>query len=120
MLTIYGIRNCSTMKKAFDWLDEHGLAYEFHDYKRSGIDAARLTQWCAGRGWQALVNTRGTTWRGLAPELKQIDSDGEAIERMIAAPSLIRRPVIEYGKAGVGDLLIGFDPVTYGRNLIAG
>ena len=68
MTTIYGIKNCDTMKKAFAWLDEHGVAYTFHDYKKSGIDSARLHAWSKAIGWKTLINTRGTTWRKLTPE----------------------------------------------------
>ncbi|HWA12485.1 MAG TPA: ArsC/Spx/MgsR family protein, partial [Burkholderiales bacterium] len=67
MVTIYGIRNCDTMKKAFAWLDDHGVAYRFHDYKAAGIDAATLKAWSKQVGWEVLLNTRGTTWRKLAP-----------------------------------------------------
>lgn len=108
---IYGIKNCDTMKKAFNWLDEAGIAYDFHDYKKAGIDAATLTRWC-GRsdGWQALVNTRGTTWRKLSPKQQAISSQDEAIALMTEHTSLIRRPVLETPD---GELLIGFDPVRF-------
>ena len=71
-MKIYGIRNCDTMKKAFAWLDEHGVDYEFHDYKKLGIDSARLHAWCKVLGWRTLVNTRGTTWRRLSDEQKAV------------------------------------------------
>ncbi|MDX5363973.1 MAG: ArsC family reductase [Pseudazoarcus pumilus] len=108
---IYGIKNCDTMKKAFNWLDEAGIAYEFHDYKKAGIDAATLSRWCArAEGWQALVNTRGTTWRKLSPKQQAIVDDNAAIALMGDQPSLIRRPVVELPD---GELLIGFDPLRF-------
>lgn len=103
---VYGIKNCSTMKKAFDWLDGAAVAYAFHDYRKAGIDAATLARWCEQAGWEALVNKRGTTWRKLAPEQQQIASAAQAIALMQAHTSLIRRPVIE---TSAGELIIGFD-----------
>ena len=108
--TIYGIKNCDTMKKAFAWLDGAGVAYDFHDYKKSGIDPATLTRWCAQLGWEALVNKRGTTWRKLTPKQQAIDTQSAAVQLMQEFPSLIRRPVLE--TAG-GQLLVGFDPALY-------
>jgi arsenate reductase len=108
---IYGIKNCDTMKKAFTWLDDAGVAYEFHDYKKAGIDAATLQRWCAlTDGWQALVNTRGTTWRKLSPKQQSVSDQADAIALMIEHTSLIRRPVLETTD---GDLLIGFDPLRF-------
>ena len=110
MTTIYGIKNCDTMKKAFAWLDQHGVAYTFHDYKKSGIDSARLHAWSKAIGWKTLINTRGTTWRKLTPEQQAIDTQSAAVQLMQEHPSLIRRPVLE--TAG-GQLLAGFDPALY-------
>ncbi len=102
------------MKKAFAWLETNGVAYRFHDYKKSGIDAATLRRWCAALGWEALVNKRGTTWRKLAPEQQAIADEAGAIALMQAQPSLIRRPVIELA---TGPLLVGFDADQYARSL---
>lgn len=113
-VTIYGIKNCSTMKKAFDWLDQNQVAYAFHDYKKAGIDVDTLSRWCARVGSQALVNTRGTTWRKLDPALQTIASDSDAISLMIKHTSVIRRPVVE---TSTGDLLIGFDADAFARGL---
>ena len=110
MTTIYGIRNCDTMKKAFAWLDEHGIAYAFHDYKKSGIESARLHAWCKVLGWKTLVNTQGTTWRKLTPEEQDITTQSKAVQLMQTYPSLIKRPVVE--TAG-GHLLVGFEPATW-------
>jgi arsenate reductase len=109
MVTLYGIRNCDTMKKAFAWCEEHKVAYDFHDYKKSGVDRNRLAAWCKVLGWKTLLNMRGTTWRKLDPALQQIDSQREAVELMAANPSLIKRPVVEAN----GQLLVGFDPQLF-------
>lgn len=114
MIRIYGIRNCDTMKKAFQWLEVHGVAYTFHDYKREGIDAATLAGWIARVGREALVNTRGTTWRKLPDDARRIDSDADAIALMQANTSLIKRPVLDTGE---GRLLVGFNADTYTTEL---
>jgi arsenate reductase (glutaredoxin) len=109
MVTIYGIRNCDTMKKARAWLDAHGVAYDFHDYKTAGIDAARLKGWAAKVGWETLLNRAGTTFRKL-PDADRAGIDAaKAIALMVAQPSMIKRPVIEAGDA----LLVGFRPDAY-------
>lgn len=102
------------MKKAFDWLDQHGIAYKFHDYKKLGADHAALARWCASVGWEALVNKRGTTWRKLDPTQQNIGDEGAAIALMCNYTSMIRRPVIE---TATGELLLGFDPVSYAAKL---
>lgn len=106
---IYGIRNCDTMKKAFAWLDSHSLAYDFHDYKKSGIDTEKLSEWCQKADWESLVNRRGLTWRRLANGQKQGIDEAQAIALMLANPSLIKRPVLEAGD----HLEIGFSPERY-------
>ena len=107
MTTMYGIKNCDTIKKAFAWCDEHGVTYDFHDYKKSGVDRARLVAWCKALGWKTLVNSKGTTYRKLTPEQQNITTQGEAVALMMEYPSLIKRPVVETAN---GQLLIGFDP----------
>jgi arsenate reductase len=107
--TLYGIRNCDTMKKAFAWLDGHGLRYEFHDYKTRGVDTARLKAWSKQVGWETLLNTRGTTWRKLTPAQQAHVDATKALSLMSENPSLIRRPVLENGTT----LLVGFDPKRY-------
>ncbi|WP_341644840.1 ArsC family reductase [Thauera sp. SDU_THAU2] len=107
---IYGIKNCDTMKKAFAWLDAAVIAYDFHDYKKSGIDTDTLSRWCGKLGWEALANKRGTTWRKLSPEQQAIASTEDAIALMQANTSLIRRPVVE---TAAGELLVGFDPERF-------
>jgi arsenate reductase len=113
MLTIYGIKNCDTMKKAFSWLDTHHIKYDFHDYKKSGITADLLTRWEKNLGWEALLNRRGTTWRKL-PETTQASINREnALQLMQEQTSLIKRPVMVNGKT----LLCGFDPDAWQKAL---
>jgi arsenate reductase (glutaredoxin) len=108
-ITIYGIKNCDTMKKAFDWLDAHGVAYDFHDYKKLGVDAAELARWSDAAGWEKVLNRAGTTFRKL-PEADQRDlTRDKAIALMVANPSMIKRPVLETD----GGLLVGFKPEAY-------
>ncbi len=109
MVKIYGIKNCDTMKKAFAWCEERDVAYDFHDYKKLGVDRERLVLWCKALGWKTLVNTRGTTWRKLSPDQQDITTQGQAVALMLENPSLIKRPVVEAG----GQLLVGFDPVMF-------
>ena len=113
MITIYGIKSCDTMKKAFTWLDGQKLAYTFHDYKKEGIDSARLTAWCAKVGWEVLVNKRGTTFRKLTPAEQDVKGDKDAIALMQKYPSLIKRPVIEKG----AQVLVGLDTAAYAKAL---
>lgn len=109
MTTIYGIKSCDTMKKARAWLDAHGVAYAFHDYKTAGIDRPTLEGWARQAGWEKLLNRSGTTFRKL-PDAEKADLDeARAIALMLAQPSMIRRPVLDAG----GDLLVGFQPEAY-------
>lgn len=101
------------MKKAFTWLDSHGVAYEFHDYKAAGIDAGHLEAWSKQVGWEVLLNTRGTTWRKLSPVQQANVDEAKAIKLMSEHPSLIKRPVLEAGN----DLLVGFSPEHYAKAL---
>ena len=97
------------MKKAFAWLDAHGVHYEFHDYKAAGIDVARLTAWSKQVGWEVLLNTRGTTWRKLSPTQQAHLDENKALKLMSENPSLIKRPVLENGNV----LLVGFVAERY-------
>ena len=110
-ITIYGIRNCDTMKKARAWLDAHGVGYAFHDYKKSGVDVAALHRWVGEVGWEALLNRCGTTFRKLAPALTADLDELRAMDLMVSHPSAIRRPVVE----GAGALLVGFDEAAWTR-----
>jgi Spx/MgsR family transcriptional regulator len=108
-VTIYGIKNCDTMKKARGWLDKRGIDYEFHDYKVSGIDKDKLAGWSKKVGWEILLNKAGTTFRKLPEKDKADLTEKRALVLMADQPSMIKRPVIESG----GKLLVGFKPDQY-------
>ena len=110
-ITIYGIKNCDTMKKARAWLDGHGVAYDFHDYKAAGIDRGRLEGWARATGWEVLLNRAGTTFRALPDKDKADLTEKKAIALMIAQPPMIKRPVLDVG----GKLLVGFKPEQYAQ-----
>ena len=110
-VTIYGIKNCDTMKKARAWLDEHGVDYRFHDYKTEGLDAAKLKEWVGKSGGEELVNKAGTTFRKLEDEAKANLSEAKAQKLMLEQPSLVKRPVLEAD----GALLVGFKPDEYAK-----
>lgn len=105
MIRVYGIKQCSSMQKAFAWLDAHAVSYEFHDYKKLGADPALLAAWADELGWEVLLNTRGTTWRKLDEQQRSGVDRARAIALMQAYPSLIKRPVITGGSR----TLVGFD-----------
>ncbi len=109
-ITIYGIKNCDTMKKARAWLDKHGVDYTFHDYKSAGIERERLERWTKKAGWETLLNRAGTTFKKLPDKDKEGISEKKAIALMLAQPSMIKRPVLELGG---GKLLVGFTPELY-------
>ncbi|MQV96044.1 ArsC family reductase [Sinorhizobium medicae] len=108
-VTIYGIKNCDTMKTARNWLDSRGTSYDFHDYKVEGIDRAQLERWCAQLGWETLLNRSGTTFRKLDEADKQDLTAEKAIALMLRQPSMIKRPVLDAD----GRLLVGFKPELY-------
>jgi len=108
-VTIYGIRNCDTMKKAFAWLDGHGVAYAFHDYRVDGLSAPTLKTWAKTLGWEVLLNRSSSTFRAL-PEADKADLDeARAFALMLANPTMIKRPVLDAG----GKLSVGFKPDAY-------
>ena len=109
MTTLYGIRNCDTMKKAWTWLDQAGVPYDFHDYKKQGIDRATLEGWAKRVDWQVLLNRSGTTFKNLPDADKADMTEAKAIGLMLAQPSMIKRPVLDRG----GDLTVGFKPDVY-------
>ena len=112
-ITVYGIKNCDTMKKARAWLDSHGVDYAFHDYKTAGIEPDTLQGWCKKLGWEVLLNRAGTTFRKLPERDKQVRNEKTAIALMLAQPSMIKRPVLAHN----GALLVGFKPELYERAL---
>jgi arsenate reductase len=112
-ITIYGIKNCDTMKKARAWLDGKGIAYDFHDYKAAGIDKDRLKLWSDKVGWETLLNRAGTTFKKLPDADKAAVTERKALALMLAQPSMIKRPVLDLG----GKLLVGFKSEIYAKEL---
>ena len=112
--TLYGIPNCDTVKKARVWLDQHGVACAFHDYKKAGIDRARLEGWVTEHGWQTVLNRAGTTFRALPEGDKAGLTADRAIALMLAQPSMIKRPVLDLGDR----TLVGFKPEAYAAHLL--
>ncbi len=109
MLKMYGIKNCDTMKKAMACLDAQGTAYEFIDYKKAGVAAARLPDWNRRAGWKVLLNTRGLMWKKLSEAQRADVDEAKALALMAEYPALIKRPVLDAGKT----LLVGFDADAY-------
>ncbi len=109
MITIHGIKNCDTMKKARAWLDAAGIAHAFHDYRVQGVSAELLRPWLAEHGWQALLNRAGTTFRKLPEADREAMDEARAIALMLAQPAVIKRPVLDLGARRI----IGFAPATY-------
>lgn len=109
MLRVFGIRRCDTMSRAMAWLNEHQIEFSLHDYKKNGVPADQLAAWIQRAGWQAVVNTRGTTFRKLPPEQTADLDAARALSLLTENPSAIRRPIAEHA----GELLIGFDAVRW-------
>jgi arsenate reductase len=109
-ITIYGIKNCDTMKKARTWLDKKGVAYDFHDYKTAGIDREHLQRWSKKVGWETLLNRSGLTFKKLPDKDKEGLTEAKALKLMEAQPSMIKRPVLDLGG---GKLVVGFKPEIY-------
>src|ERR1044072_4546476 len=112
-ITIYGIKNCETMKKARGWLDDHGVAYDFHDYRLAGIAKDKLKQRGGENGWETLLNRAGTTFKKLPDSDKEGLNERKALALMLAQPSMIKRPVLDLG----GKLLVGFKPDIYDQEV---
>lgn len=115
-IRMYGIKNCDTVKKARDWLGQHGIDFEFHDYKVSGIDRDTLETWCWEVGWEVLFNRAGTTFRKLSEKEREGVDEQRAIKLMLAQPSMIKRPVLDVGKRR----LVGFKPDNYALEFLKG
>lgn len=113
-VTLYGIPNCDTIKKARTWLADNAIEYRFHDYRKSGIDAAHLERWSESTGWEPLLNRAGTTFRRLDEADKADIDQAKAIRLMIDQPSMIKRPVVEYP----GGILVGFKAEQWARALL--
>ncbi len=110
IITMYGIKNCDTIKKARTWLEKHKIDYDFHDYKAAGVDRAQLEAWSKKVGWETLLNRAGTTFRKLSDKDKAVADEKQAIALMLAQPSMIKRPVLDLGR---GKLIVGFKPEVY-------
>jgi arsenate reductase len=115
-ITLYGIRNCDTMKRARAWLDAHAIAYAFHDYKLAGLERATLERWLRELGRERLLNRSGTTFRKLDESVRAAIDDERALALMLAQPSMIRRPLLDTGNG----LVVGFDPQEYAARLRPG
>lgn len=111
MITVYGIPNCDTVKKARKWLNDNGKVYSFHDYKKQGVPEKELRSWVKQLGWETLLNKRGTTWRKLDEATKASVDEASAIQIMLDNPSIIKRPVLSSGKS----LLVGFSADEYAQ-----
>ncbi len=110
-ITLYGIPNCDTVKKARAWLTEQGVAHTFHDFKKQGVPPGHLDRWIAAAGWQKLLNRQGTTWRKLAPEVQASAADAAGARAlMLEQASVIKRPVVEWAD---GAVTVGFDPAEW-------
>jgi arsenate reductase (glutaredoxin) len=108
-ITLFGIPNCDTVKKARNWLDTNNIAYVFHDYKKSGADAAQLKSWCAAKGWETILNRAGTTFKKLPDDAKSALDEAKAIALMLEQPSMIKRPIVEHG----GGIIVGFKQLEW-------
>ncbi len=113
MYTLYGISNCSTVKKAKDWLSDHDIEFEFHDYRKQGLTPDLLNHFEASVGWETLLNKRSTSWKQLSEDQRNTVSKQTALEYMLATPTLIKRPVLDTKKK----LIIGFTAENYRNEL---
>jgi len=110
MIKLYGIKNCDTVKKAIKWLSDNGIEYQFHDYKKDGVDVVKLAEFVEKFGWEKILNTKGTTWRQLSEEQQsKIKDEKSALELMQKNPSIIKRPILDLGEKQ----LVGFDVLEY-------
>ena len=109
MITLYGIPNCDTVRKARKWLDERAIDYQFHNFRKEGLDKALLQKWVAALGWEALINRRGTTWRKLSEQERNNIDESSAIQLMLTNPTIIKRPVLDLGTSHH----IGFSAAQY-------
>lgn len=109
MMTVYGIKNCDTVKKACNWLTKNNIEYQFHDFRKDGLNQAKIQHWLKMIDWESLVNRRGTTWRKLSEQEKNDINKARAVKLMVEQPTLIKRPVIETGD----QILVGFSEESY-------
>ena len=117
-ITVYGITNCDTVKKARTWLASRSLDYQFHDFKKHGVPADKLTTWVAAVGWQKLVNRQGTTWRKLGTDAQTAVTDAETAHTLMRnLPSVVKRPVVEWTAMGTTRITVGFDALQWESSL---
>ncbi len=117
MITLYGIPNCDTVKKARSWLSDRGMEYQFHDFKKQGVPEHKLDDWLHASGWETLINRKGTTWRKLSPgEQQHVTDTASARKLALAQPSVIKRPVVEWND---GAVTVGFTAALF-ENFVAG
>lgn len=109
MLTLYGIKNCDTVKKARRWLEDRDVEYQFHDFRQDGLNKEQLCGWIDQLGWEVIVNKRSTTWRNLSGKDKELTTNSQAIKLLLANPTLIKRPVVQNNKL----LLVGFNETEF-------
>lgn len=109
MTTLFGIKNCDTIKKARNWLSDHNIEFRFHDYRTNGLEKAQLKAWCNELGWEQLLNRRGTTWRKLPDDIKEAIDESSAISLMLEQPAMIKRPLLDTGSKR----LLGFKASDY-------
>ena len=109
MITVYGIKNCDTMKKALRWLDDAGVEYQFHDYKKQGVPADQLDHWLKAPGWEQIINRRGTTWRKLDESVRDTMDSSSARAVILDNPSIIKRPLLDTGS----EIVLGFSADDY-------
>ncbi len=109
MITLYGISNCDTVKRARRWLEQHGIEYRFHDFRQDGLTAAQVQAWLEELGWEQLLNRRSTSWKSLDPDARERMDDGRALDAILAQPTLIRRPLLDTGH----ERHTGFSPAQY-------
>lgn len=115
MITLHGIPNCDTVKKARAWLTEHGVGYTFHDFKKQGVPEAALDRWLAAAGWETVINRKGTTWRQLDDAMRARVTDAASARSLaLAHPSVIKRPVVQWTD---GRLTVGFDAADWQRRI---
>jgi arsenate reductase (glutaredoxin) len=121
LIKLYGIPNCDTVKKARAWLADAGAQVDFHDFKKQGVPPARLDAWLASAGWETVLNRKGTTWRKLDASVQAAVSDAASAKAlMLAQPSVIKRPVVEWGDADHPTITVGFDAQRFAQALSGG
>jgi len=109
MLTLYGIKNCDTVKKARRWLEDHSVEYQFHDFRQDGLNKKELCDWIEQLGWEVIVNKRSTSWRKLPDKDKELTTNSQAVKLLLANPTLIKRPIVQSSKF----LLVGFNETEF-------